>query len=93
MTHIISGEAMASETRSVAEGRREAKNLCVETFSSEKGLDKRLFKNSNLTVKHEINTKKDKNKRLDGIIEIISFVSGNSFVETTRGILHLYKEK
>ncbi|KAK6629916.1 hypothetical protein RUM43_003737 [Polyplax serrata] len=84
------GEAMACEARSVADGRREAKDIRVETYSNETGTHKGLFKKS-VTGKRE-GKKEDKKKAIDQKIGTISFVSGNPFVETTRGILHLYKE-
>lgn len=82
---------MANEAKSIIQGRREPKHLRVETYSSELGVDKGLFKQSNCKVKHEV--KKEKVEKVDDIVDIISFVSGNPFVEITRGILHLYKEK
>lgn len=87
----FAGEAMACEARSVADGRREAKDIRVETYSNETGTHKGLFKKS-ITGKRE-GKKEEKKKAIDQKIGTISFVSGNPFVETTRGILHLYKEK
>lgn len=42
--------------------------------------------------------KKNKNKRnhdenVSNIAEQINFISGNPFVEVTKGVLHVYKEK
>lgn len=76
---------MASETKSIAKGRRGAKDLHVETYSKDFPGEKRLFKNSHLEA-IKIDKKDEKS-------EIVSFISGNPFVESTRGILHLYKEK
>jgi len=42
--------------------------------------------------------KRNKNKRIHGenmlnVAEQINFISGNPFVEVTKGVLHVYKEK
>ncbi|KAL1453831.1 hypothetical protein WDU94_010142 [Cyamophila willieti] len=63
-------------------GKREMKDLKVETFPMDSGAEKKketfepLFPSS---IPHEGE-------------EEINFVSGNPFVEITKGILHLYKE-
>ncbi|KAI5700321.1 hypothetical protein M8J76_010709 [Diaphorina citri] len=63
-------------------GKREMKDLKVETFPMSSGEDKKQEKFEPLfpsTIPHEGE-------------EEINFVSGNPFVEITKGILHLYKE-
>ncbi|XKL64318.1 hypothetical protein PGB90_004404 [Kerria lacca] len=86
-------------------GRRQVKDITIESYSDESlqsasllqpenfKKDNKLTK-SNLTNDISSTTKdeKTKNNVVDLRLEPITFVSGNPFVEITKGILHLYKE-
>lgn len=57
-----------------------------------------LKKPSSKGVNSKGSKKKNKNKRNNGenssnAAEQINFISGNPFVEVTKGVLHVYKEK
>lgn len=87
-------------------GRRQVKDITIESYSDESlqsasllqpenfKKDNKLTK-SNLTNDISSTTKdeKTKNNVVDLRLEPITFVSGNPFVEITKGILHLYKEE
>lgn len=56
-----------------------------------------LKKSNSKTMSSKGLKKKNKNKRYDENVlnpgERINFISGNPFVEVTKGVLHVYKEK
>jgi len=58
-----------------------------------------FLKKSNVKVLNSKGSKKrNKNKRnhdenTSNAAELINFISGNPFVEVTKGVLHVYKEK
>lgn len=91
-------EAAASDGSSLIRGRREPRRYRVETYSKEAGQDsKRLFpKELSSYVRQGSSEKEACENDLGATSEegdVVSFSSGNPFVEVTRGILHLYKEK
>lgn len=80
-------------------GRRQMKDITIETYTSqERTEDASLLKSgcvkqvdgSDATKK---STDEKKNNVVDLRLEPITFLSGNPFVEVTKGILHLYKEE
>jgi len=85
----------------ITRGRREPRDLTVETFSDGRTQSKAMFGKSRSVSESSVrhgeagNSSDDLPMDLSDITErdSISFISGNPFVETTRGILHLYKEK
>lgn len=57
-----------------------------------------LEKSNSKTTSSKVVKKKKKSKRNHGeiasnAVEQINFISGNPFVEVTKGVLHVYKEK
>lgn len=87
-------------------GRRKSRELKVETYGRVDGtahveplIDGNLNKIEFLNKSNSKGSKKKyKNKRNNGgitlnAVEQINFISGNPFVEATKGVLHIYKEK
>lgn len=100
--------AMAVESNNFcsARGRREMRDITIETYSSDKGetRPRGLIPGSEGTdsARLSLTTVEDPKSRrscepdcMDPGVkgrEQINFISGNPFVEVTKGILHLYKE-
>lgn len=97
---------MSSQNKVRPRGRRQVKDVTIETYTSTEGSSGAVSLLKPETSKKEkskkskdaknINTEKDettKNNVIDLRLEPISFLSGNPFVEVTKGILHLYKEE
>lgn len=90
-------------------GRRKSRELTVETYSRvdstapiEPVIDDNLkklefLKTPNSKTSSKGLKKKNKKKRYGENMlnpgEQINFISGNPFVEVTKGVLHVYKEK
>lgn len=88
-------------------GRRKSRELTVETYNrvdeaapvepliDENAKSIEFLKNPNTKVLNsKVSRRKHKNKRNHGEnAEQINFISGNPFVEVTKGVLHVYKEK
>ena len=90
-------------------GRRQVNDVTIETYTSlditsnsvsilqaETSKKDKSKKNSEEDVKNTLIVEKDektKSNVVDLRLEPITFMSGNPFVEVTKGILHLYKEE
>lgn len=85
-------------------GRRKSRELTVETYGRVDGtasveplIDGNVKKIEFLKKPNSKGLKKkNKNKRnhdSSNLAEQINFISGNPFVEATKGVLHIYKEK
>lgn len=99
---------MSSQKKSLPNrGCRQVKDISIETYTSSENnanaslLNQVISKKSSKSKKAENISKvavniqsneKTKNNVVDLRMEPITFVSGNPFVEVTKGILHLYKE-
>lgn len=85
---------MAAKQGSKPMSKREVREYTVETYSheSEKAVPKPLL--CNTYTKSEVTSENTDNALKPDLPrdEIIQYVSGNPFVETNKGILHLYKE-
>ncbi|KAL0274634.1 UNVERIFIED_CONTAM: hypothetical protein PYX00_002721 [Menopon gallinae] len=88
--------ATTSDSNSLIRGRREPRRYRVETYSKEASQDsKRLFPKELSYVRQGSSEKEVCENDIATTSEeedVVSFSSGNPFVEVTRGILHLYKE-
>lgn len=100
---------MSSQKKSLPNrGCRQVKDISIETYTSSENnanaslLNQVISKKSSKSKKAENISKvavniqsneKTKNNVVDLRMEPITFVSGNPFVEVTKGILHLYKEE
>lgn len=89
-------------------GRRQVKDVTIETYNSSDNTSsavsllqsetskKDKSKKSSKEMKNTPSIEKDektKSNVVDLRLEPITFMSGNPFVELTKGILHLYKEE
>lgn len=87
-------------------GRRKSRELTVETYGRADGTESVVplidENTKKLEFSKKLNTKglkkRNKNKRyqeenVPSGAEQINFISGNPFVEVTKGVLHVYKEK
>ncbi|XP_065207884.1 BRCA1-associated protein [Planococcus citri] len=102
------GVTMSSKNKfRTMRGRRQVKDVTIETFTSSDNTSssvsllqpetskKEKSKKISKEVKKTPSVEKDektKSNVVDLRLEPITFVSGNAFVEVTKGILHLYKE-
>jgi len=88
-----SKEMATSKQSSKQRARREVREYTVETYSAnhENPIPKPLVANSYLKSERNI-ADVDKGALEELSCDIVNFVSGNPFVEITKGILHLYKE-
>lgn len=84
---------MASKQNSKPRSRREVREYTVETYShdSESAIPKPLVSTSYTKCDGKLEEPENLLKH-DLPREIVHFVSGNPFVEITKGIIHLYKE-
>lgn len=87
-------ESMASKPSSKPRARREIREYTVETYTSENenSVPKPLVSNSFSNVEKMPDSTEKPITKDDLSRGPVSFVSGNPFVEITKGILHLYKE-
>ncbi len=106
---VISEESCAMSSRcqfTSNRGRRQVKNITIETYGgTENSESSSLLKNdskdgnkykkssSSADITSAKNDEKGKNNVVDLRLEPITFISGNPFVEVTKGILHLYKDE
>lgn len=81
-------------SQDVTQGRREPRDYSVETFSGRKVEPSSFFSKSR-SVSESSNRMSSVEPDLDETKDrdTLSFFSGNPYVEATRGILHLDKEK
>lgn len=87
-------KSMASKPNRKSRARREVREYTVETYSnvSEGSIPAPLVSES-YRIKDSDDTAKGLPSSDMGLAcELVNFVSGNPFVEITKGILHLYKE-
>lgn len=86
--------SMASKPSSKPRTRREIREYTVETYTSENesSVPKPLVSNSFSNVEKVPDSAEKPITKDDLSCGPLSFVSGNPFVEITKGILHLYKE-
>lgn len=80
---------MANENTSLIHGRREPKDLHIETYAKECGKENKGLLKSSTQNSADQDQENDSEEGNSSIL----FLSGNPFVEITRGVLHLYKEK
>ncbi|KAG8268242.1 BRCA1-associated protein [Homalodisca vitripennis] len=85
-------ETMAAKQNSKQRTRREVREYTVETYSHDDSSGpKPLLCNSYKVDKTLEEGEKDFSKK-EIPLDFVNFISGNPFVEITKGILHLYKE-
>lgn len=96
---------MASSNRFLpSRGRRQVKDVSIETYTNKNSEPEPLLKKAQTTTKKEKCDKSssskeynvvEKDEKKNNIVDLreepISFVSGNPYVEITKGVLHLYK--
>lgn len=106
---FLEGSNMSAQKKLLSNrGCRQVKDISIETYTSPENnantslLNPEVSKKSSKSKKAENISKvavniqsneKTKNNVVDLRMEPITFVSGNPFVEVTKGILHLYKEE
>lgn len=81
-----------------ARGCRKSRELTIETYGNADELIDGNLKKDDVVKKPNSKSSKKKNKlkKEESTInktEEINFISGNPFVEVTKGVLHVYKEK
>jgi len=96
---IEEGTAMSQQKSPPNRGRRQVKDITIETYTSQDRTDDASLLKSGCGKQVDVGdcNKKQPDEKKNNVVDLrlepITFLSGNPLIEVTKGILHLYKEE